>query len=74
MKSESMIFSWDWKDTVPVVDMLSFQKKNPTLHLYEYVEHGGTFTYYVFAPTIKIARQRVFGDLGLSLIELVKIF
>lgn len=51
---------------IPFIEMLKFQKKNPNLHLYEYLMPG-TFSYYVFAPSIKLAKKQIDLDFGLSI-------
>lgn len=61
------VFIWDRKDSIPYIEMLQYKHKCPTAHLYEYDDHGGTFTYLVFAPTKKLALREVrktFSDGG----------
>lgn len=73
-----MIFTWDWKDPVPYIEMLKYKHIYPTAHLYEFDDHGGTFTYLIFAPTKKIALREVeksFGnDISISSSEIQRIF
>lgn len=54
---KTQMFMWDWKDEVPLIEMLEYQKKNPELNLYEIVNLGGTFTHYIFAPDYKVAKK-----------------
>lgn len=62
MKTE--IFSWDYNEQSPFIEMLKFQKQNPNLHLYEIVDHGGTFSLFVFASNCNIAKKEAEGFLG----------
>ena len=58
------VFIWDWKDRIPYVEMLKYQHKNPNLHLYEYDDHGGTFTFLVFSLNKRLALKEVIKSFG----------
>jgi hypothetical protein len=66
------VFIWDWKDPVPYIEMLKYQHKNPTLHLYEYDDHGGTFSFFVFALDKQRAIREVVKSFGGDDVEVDK--
>ncbi len=58
MNKFANVFTWDYKDEAPFIEMLMFSRKHPELHLFEIHNHGIQLYVYIFALNAATAKRQ----------------
>lgn len=60
------IFTYDYKEQVPFIEMLKFSRKHPELHLYQVYETGSSLEVFIFSKNAATAKKELYSSMYLG--------